>query len=154
MNKNDIKKLILEVFSEVKQQKNKLTREVFIYLEPKGPKEKFAQCATCRMWTGEDGLTCSILGKIKVTCEMSCNFYVYGKPSPNLKGKEVASYTPKEAGLVNRQVRCENCRSFDQKTSICMLFQSLNKSNPDLFQLEEKVNEYGCCNAQKPKIND
>jgi hypothetical protein len=151
MNKSDIKKLIKEVFFEVRGQKNKLTRETFIYLEPKGDKEKFAQCSTCRMWTGEEGQTCSILGKTRVTCEMSCNLYVHGKPSPSLKGKEIASYTPKEAGLVNRQIRCENCRSFDPKTSVCMLFQTLNKSHPNMFQLEEKVNEHGCCNAQKPK---
>ena len=130
------------------QGKEKLTRDVFLYLDPKEPRDSFAQCSTCRMWTTKD--TCSILGKTKVTGDMSCGLYVHGKPSPSLFGKEIESVTPKEAGLVNRQVRCENCRSFDKKTSVCMLFQSLNKSHSDIFQLEEKVNEYGCCNAQKP----
>jgi Pyruvate/2-oxoacid:ferredoxin oxidoreductase delta subunit len=134
------------LIEEDKETKEKIKRDAFVYLEPKGDKEKFAQCATCRMFTGE---SCSILGKTKVTAEMSCTLYVHGKPSTGLKGKEVASYTPQEAGLVNRQVRCENCRSFSN--GVCLLYQSLNKSNPDLFQLDEKVNPQGCCNAQMPR---
>ncbi len=143
--------MVVEAVEELKKDtsKSKITRDAFVYLEPKEPKEQFAQCATCRMWTGKEGNTCSILGKTKVTGDMSCTLYVHGKPSPSLKGKEVASYTPKEVGLVQRKVRCENCRSF--KNGICMLFKSLNKSNPDIFQLDEKVNAQGCCNAQMPK---
>lgn len=150
MNKEDIKKMVIEAIEELKKDtsKSKITRESFVYLEPRGDKTQFAQCSSCRMWTGKEGNTCSILGKTKVTGDMSCALYVHGNPSPGLKGKEVASYTPKEAGLVKRSVRCENCRSF--KDGICMLYQTLNKSNPDIFQLDEKVNPQGCCNAQMP----
>lgn len=144
-----LKDLIIEALKRNQESKGKLQRDIFIYLEPKEPKDQFAQCSTCRMWTGKDGNTCSILGKTKVTGDMSCDLYVNGKPSPDLKGKEIASMTPKEAGLVKRSVRCENCRSF--KNGICMLYQTLNKSNPDLFSLNEKVNPRGCCNAQMPK---
>lgn len=153
MNRSSVIKLIMEVVEELKKvtSKSKINRDTFIYLDPKGDKGKFAQCSTCRMWTGPEGNTCSILGKTKVTGDMSCNLYVHGQPATSLKGKEVSSYTPKEAGLVQRQVRCENCRSFDSEKSSCMLFQSLNKSLPDYFQLEEKVNPKGCCNAQMPK---
>ncbi len=149
MNRDDIKKLVIEALSEVKKDGGKLKRDIFIYLDPKGDGEKFAQCGTCRMFTGK---TCSILGKQKITPEMSCDYYVNGPISKGLLGKEVASVTPKEAGLVNRQVRCENCRSF--KDGVCLLYQTLNKSNPDLFDLDEKVNAQGCCNAQMPKSND
>lgn len=124
----------------------KITRDSFIYLEPKKEKENFAQCATCKLWTGK---TCLILGKTKVTGEMSCCYYIPGTPSKGSIGKEQSLLTPKEAGLVNRKVRCENCRSF--KNGICMLYQKLNQSNADIFDLNEKVNKYGCCNAQEPK---
>lgn len=142
----DIKKLVEAV---KKTAKGRLKRDTFIYLDPKGDKEQFAQCSTCRMWTGPENNTCSILGKIKVTGDMSCTLYTYGKPSPILVGKESPTYTAQEVGLVKRVVRCENCRSFEN--GICLLFQTLNKSNSDLFDLDEKVNAHGCCNAQMPK---
>ena|ERR1700675_1065293 len=154
MNRSEIIKMVIESVNELRKDtpKSKIKRDAFIYLDPKGNKDKFAQCSTCRMWTGPEGNTCSILGKTKVTGDMSCDLYVNGSPSPSLKGKELPSLTPKEAGLVKREVRCENCRSFDSKTSSCMLFQSLNKSLSDIFELDEKVNPKGCCNGQMPKI--
>lgn len=151
MKNINIKKLIFEVASQLSKDTKKLGRDIFSYLNPKEPKNTFAQCSTCQFWTGKEHNTCSILGKTKVTGDMSCNFYVHGNPSPDLDGKETNSLTPKEAGLVKRKVRCENCISFDSKTSSCMLYQSLNKKLPDLFELDEKVNAQGCCNAQKPK---
>src|SRR5689334_9403073 len=105
-----------QLITEAKFEMKKITRDAFLYLEPKEPKDQFAQCGTCRMFTGK---SCSILGKTKVTKDMSCGLYVHGPISPSLAGKEVASYTAKEAGLVNRAVRCENCRSFDN--GVCML---------------------------------
>ena len=136
-----------ELIKEVKKSKERVKRDAFLYLEPKG--KDFAQCVTCRMWTGPDGNTCSIMGKTKVTGDMSCGLYVNGKPSSNLKGKEQSNVTPEQAGLVKRKVRCENCRSFDN--GVCMLFKTLNDSNTELFDLDEKVNVQGCCNAQMSK---
>lgn len=136
-----LKSLIME-----KKSGEKITRDAFIYLDPKGDKKNFAQCATCRLWTGTG---CLILGKTKVTCDMSCNYYVNGTPAKDSAGKEEALLTSKEAGLVTRKVRCENCRSF--KDGICQLYQALNKRLPDIFDLNEKVDAQGCCNAQKPK---
>jgi len=146
-----LKDIINEAVSEVEKTKTKLKRDIFVYLDPKEPRDQFAQCATCRMWTGKDNNTCSILGKTKVTGDMSCDLYTYGKPSLSLAGKEVATYTPEEVGLVKRSVRCQNCRSFDPQKSVCMLYQALNQKNADLFDLDEKVNPQGCCNAQMPK---
>lgn len=135
-----------QLIAEKKEKMEKITRESFTYLDPTGDKSKFAQCGTCRMFTGTG---CTILGKTKVTAEMSCNFYVHGEPAKDKEGKEEALLTSKEAGLVNRQVRCENCRSFSN--GVCLLYQALNKKNPDIFNLDEKVDKQGCCNAQMPK---
>lgn len=141
------------IVEAIKKTANKrVKRDAFIYLEAQEPKQQFAQCSTCVMWTGKEGNTCSILGKTKVTGDMSCGLYVHGKPSPSFIGKEEDIYTAEEVGLVNRKVRCENCRSFDK--GVCMLFKTLNESNSDIFDLEEKVDGYACCNAQMPKDND
>lgn len=123
----------------------KVHRDAFIYLEPKEPKDTFAQCASCAMWTGK---TCTILGPdVPVDDDDSCSFYVHGpKAQP---GTEKALVTPEEAGFVDRQVRCENCVSFNAGT--CELFKALNKALPEQFDLEEKVNPKGCCNAQREK---
>lgn len=139
---------LLELIEEAKNSYKKLDRTTFLYLDPKGDEHKFAQCGTCKLFTGKK---CLILGNTKITAEMSCNLYVNGTPLKKLVGKEIKSLTPKEAGLVNRQVRCENCISYNKEESTCELFKSLNKSNPNLFDLDIKVDEYGCCNAQRPK---
>jgi hypothetical protein len=131
---------------EKKKTGAKIHRDAFIYLDPKGNKNDFAQCSSCSMWTGAK---CMILGNTKVTGTMSCSFYIHGIPPKNKAGKEEALVTAKEAGLVDRKVRCENCRSFDDGK--CLLFESLNKSNSDVFDLDEKVDKHGCCNAQMPK---
>lgn len=127
---------------------DKIKRDAFLYMDPKGPKEEFAQCSTCANWTGE---TCMILGKdVKVTADMTCGLYVHGEPNSDGKGQEEKLISSEEAGLVKRQVRCENCASFDGKEK-CLLFEALNKSMSDHFKLDTKVNKLGCCNAQKEK---
>ena len=127
----------------------KINEAAFLYLDPKEPKEKFAQCAACMMFTGS---TCTIHGKdVKITGKMSCGLYVHGKPMPEEKGHEMKSVTPKESGLVDRQVRCENCK-FYHDPNICDLFGRLNKEGS--FDLNTKVNQYGCCNAQEPKESE
>ena len=133
-------------------QPAKIKRDAFIYLDPKGNKKKFAQCETCMMWTGPKHNTCTIHGKDEsITVTMSCDFYVHGMPMPKMAGKEHKSVTPKESGLVDRKVRCENCGHYSTKpTSHCHLFMTLNKAHPELFDLEEGVDKYGCCNANVP----
>ena len=90
------------LITEAKKTMEKIKRDAFIYLDPKGDKSKFAQCSTCRLWTGTG---CLILGKTKVTADMTCNLYVNGEPQKDKAGKEEALMTPEEAGLVTRQVR-------------------------------------------------
>ena len=70
---------------------------------------------------------------------------------PEEKGHEMKSVTPKEAGFVRRQVRCENCEYYEEEDSHCHLFMMLNDKMKIAFKLNEKVDKYGCCNAQMPK---
>jgi hypothetical protein len=56
----------------------RLTRDAFIYLDPKPPENEFAQCWTCRMWVPSE--RCSIHGPdVKVTGGMSCALYIHGE---------------------------------------------------------------------------
>ena len=122
-----------------------IKRDAFLYMEPKKTMKNFAQCGTCMMFTGK---TCTILGKdIKITAAMSCGLYVPGKPMPEEQGHEMKSLTPKEAGLVNTKVRCENCHHGDKKRGICLMFEKLNEEQSEMFELEEMIDPQGCCNA-------
>ena len=144
----------------------KITRDAFIYLDPvsNAPKQKFAQCAECRLWVpGFKSGGCVIHGSaVTVKATMSCAFFVTwptGKPDPGTASAQLAelkktippAVTPQQSGLVDRQVRCENCAHFDAKRSICFLFEKLNKVLPEIFALKPQVNAYGCCNAQESK---
>jgi hypothetical protein len=127
----------------------KITRDAFLYLDPKPPEDEFAQCGTCIMFI-PDHDRCMIHGaKIKVDEDDSCGLYVHGVPR---NGPPTAAVTPKESGLVGRQVRCENCEHFNGK-DLCLLFKNLNRVLPDKFDLDTKVSPKGCCNAQIPKSN-
>ncbi len=124
----------------------KLTRDTFLYLDPKPPFATFAQCETCMMFTGEAAETCTIHGaKVRVTKDHSCGLYVHGTPMPDEQGHEMASVTPEESGLIKAQVRCENCQSFQAQKTTCTLFQWLSRGWA--FALNPKVHPHGCCNA-------
>lgn len=137
------KKIVLEA-----KEADKIGRDAFLYMDPKGSDKKaFAQCGTCVMSRGK---TCAILGpNTYITDEMSCGLYLPGDPIEELKDKELKLVTSKEAGLVDRKVRCENCKSFDSTQNTCLLFEALNKLPQ--FKLDVKVDKQGCCNAQMPK---
>jgi len=127
----------------------KIKRDAFLYLDPKAPNNTFAQCGTCMMFTGK---TCTIHGKnVKITGDMSCGLYVHGKPMPEEQGHEMKSVTPKESGLVNEPVRCENCVSFDARESECELYEHLNEHEDSQFDLDKSVKAKGCCNAFRGK---
>lgn len=128
------------------RDKGKNTRDCFLYMEPKPPVDQFAQCGTCRLYVS--GVSrCSILGPdVEVPEGASCGSYVHGEPHEQ---PIRASTTPEEVGLVFHQVRCSNCVSFADRK--CNLYIQLNKALPDLFDLDENVSAFACCNAQKPK---
>jgi hypothetical protein len=120
---------------------HKIGRDAFLYLSPKPPKDQFAQCGTCRDFTGTG---CMILGQTRITKGMSCGLYVRGQPRLNMKGREQSLVSPEQAGLVNFQVRCENCK-YGGPT--CKLYEALNEELPDKFDLETKIDPKACCNG-------
>ncbi len=125
----------------------KLTRDIFLYMDPVGQTQRFAQCSTCRDWVTGDRL-CVIHGrKVKVPGTASCGLYVNGVPQP-AGSPTLARVTPRESGLVNREVRCENCHFFGEGE--CGLYQILNDWRPEMFALDVGVDSHGCCNAQTP----
>lgn len=138
---------IINLLEATDSGSNKLTVNAFIYLPPKGDKDEFAQCSTCQLFLpGKE--RCGIFGKNdKVVANASCGLYLHGKPHDDqpISG----AVTPEQAGYVLGQVRCENCVWF--KDSACDLFKLLNEKMPDAFDLTEKVNAKGCCNAFQSK---
>jgi hypothetical protein len=128
----------------------KINRAAFLYLDPVRPLGSFAQCSTCRDWVTGDR-RCFIHGrKVTVPGTASCGFYVHGPVRP--AGTSVYAWvTPEESGLVNRQVRCENCKYMDGATH-CGFFAKLNNELPEVFDLDETIDAHGCCNAQTPEM--
>jgi hypothetical protein len=126
----------------------KINRSAFLYLDPRfAPKSRWAQCSTCRDWVSNHR-RCVIHGpKVTVRGSMSCGFYIWGVPVSNRE--TVAKVTPTESGLVDREVRCENCRFFGDDE--CGLYRILNDWRPEMFDLDVKVHKLGCCNAQQPE---
>ncbi|PWT78348.1 MAG: hypothetical protein C5B60_01285, partial [Chloroflexi bacterium] len=124
----------------------KKQRDAFLYLDPRTPDKRFAQCGTCRLFLPGREL-CGIIGNHAVASD-SCGFYGHGKPTDDQPVTK--SVTAKEAGFVRRQVRCENCKHFHDG-HLCGLFETLNKVMPDEWDLDPEVDKYGCCNAQSPR---
>jgi len=122
----------------------KITREAFLYME--SDEEDFAQCGTCWQFDPEQK-RCAILGPdFEVDADDSCCLYTKGDP---VEGQPmVTRVTPKDAGFVKREVRCENCVYGGKK---CELYVMLNKKLPDVFNLNPNIKPRACCNAQTPK---
>jgi hypothetical protein len=128
---------------EAKGDTPKIDRSAFIYLKPKGDKNQFAQCGTCTAFL-PNKQRCAWFGKNdKVIAEASCSLYVHGKPNDDQA--IINSVSPKDAGYVVGKVRCENCTHV--KGSNCSLYQKLNQELPELFDLDEKIEDKACCNA-------
>ena len=127
----------------------KLGADAFLYMDSDGDEDRFAQCSTCRDWIEGDDL-CVIHGPyLEVLGSMSCGLYVCGDTQP--KGTDtIFAITPDESGLVDREVRCENCRHFEAPNT-CGLFSYLNKQLPDTFEIDTRIDPKGCCNAQQPR---
>lgn len=167
----DIQKKYIAPISRPGAIKN--NRDAFLYFDPspKSPKDKFAQCETCRMFVpdeymgGKEGnesddmdLCIAHGSNVKVGETFSCGLYAgwpKGPPNPEvikdhareLKKGIPGSVTPDESGLVDRQVRCENCIFHLKKNSTCHLYDMLNKTLPKYWDLDIHVDPKGCCNA-------
>jgi hypothetical protein len=123
----------------------KIHNDAFVYLDPKPPENKFAQCSTCALFLpGKQ--RCGIFSKdFKVVANAACSLYVHGKPHDDQQ--IINSVSPEEAGYVVGQVRCENCGWYEADHKECGLYEMLNKKLPDVFDLDEYVDPKGCCNA-------
>jgi hypothetical protein len=126
----------------------KLGADAFLYLNPEPGVEDFAQCFSCRDWVRDDD-RCVIHGPhVRVPGTASCGLYVCGEVQPS--GTEtIAVVSTQESGLVDREVRCENCRHSQGTT--CGLFILLNNELPDTFEIDTEIEPKGCCNAQQPR---
>ena len=122
----------------------KTTRDAFLYM--KGNVKDFAQCSSCVFWFSKINRCQLHSDKDKIDGDDSCGLYVQGKPQET--GKCASLTTPKQSGLVDRKVRCENCWHFSNNN--CSLYENLNKKLPEVFDLETKVGPQDCCNAQNP----
>jgi hypothetical protein len=102
------------------------------------------------MWIVND--LCAIHGtEVKVTAGMSCGLYIHGDPITDPKpGDAKKIVTPNESGLVDRQVRCENCKWGGKEVYVCGLFSLLNLRHGNIFKLDTSIDPKGCCNAQQP----
>jgi len=129
---------------------SKLGADAFLYLDPDGDEDEFAQCSSCRDWIKDDDL-CVIHGPyLTVPGTASCGLYVCGEPQP--AGTEAHfKVTPEESGLVDREVRCENCISGGPEAYTCKLFVLLNETLPEEFDIRTDIDPKGCCNAQRPR---
>lgn len=148
---------------------SKVTRDAFLYLEPKHNEEDFAQCGPCRMFVGEghgfDEGRCILHGtRVEIDDDDSCGFMAEwptpdGAPNPEVvldHARELhegipGSVTPKESGLVDRRVQCHRCKFANAAVSRCGLYEKLNAAFPEIFDLDPKIKRHACCNAQSPK---
>jgi len=121
-------------------------RSVFLYLDPAASDDD-KQCGTCWFWVRDDRCLIHRAHDI-VKATASCCYHLYGPPH-RAGVRPLGLTTPKESGLVDREVRCENCLWFDDD-SVCNLFELLNRKLPDVWDLDIKVKPKGCCNAQEP----
>jgi hypothetical protein len=127
---------------------DKIHRDAFLYDEPQEECPDFGQCGTCFFFTGAK---CFLHGDEIMHQGMSCGLYTHSEPQIDLAGMELPLITPEQSGLVDRAVRCENCRHFDAEDGDCDLYEKLNAAMPGAFCLQMKVSPRGCCNAQTPK---
>ena len=130
----------------------KVTRDAFLYMDPQGDPKIFAQCGSCALFLPSKQL-CAVIraaagGAEHVMAAWSCGGYAFGEPDDDQR--ILAAMPAEEAGLVQRAVRCENCR-FRDGEAWCGLFDSLNKQNSDIFDLDPNIDFYGCCDAQSDR---
>jgi len=128
----------------------KIKRDAFLYYD--GYQINFAQCGSCWLFNRREE-RCAVLPSVdEVLRTDSCGYWGAGEYDWNLRSMELPRFKPEEVGFVRRQVRCENCAHFDAERRVCYLYETLNKDQPDLFDLDTKVVPGGCCNAQVPKV--
>ena len=124
-----------------------IKRDAFLYLPAAGGDK---QCSSCWLFNAEVK-RCKVLAKdFEVEASDSCGYWgpVAGEQDLDVVAWE--RFTPEEVGFVKHAVRCENCHYFDDGR--CGLFFHLNATAHKVFDLDERVDAKGCCNAQTPKV--
>ena len=93
---------------------------------------------------------CAVIGKeTSISPTGSSIYYGFGTPTDNQPIN--ARFTAEEIGYVDRQVRCINCKFVNIKKSHCKLYKLLNTLASWIFDLDYKIDLFGCCNFQTPK---
>lgn len=123
----------------------RVTRDAFLYFEPRGNIPDHAQCSSCSLRLVTNRSACAVMGGRQVDLGGSCGFYLQGEPACP---RPVAVLAREQVGYVVRQVRCENCRYGGGE---CELYKTLNQRAPEIFDLDPRIRPLGCCNAQEPK---
>jgi len=126
-----------------------ISRAAFLYMDPMGRENTFAQCISCRFWRPNTQQCALFVPDIPVRAGASCGLYVYG-PSTDQQ-PYIPSVFPKEAGLETREMRCINCTYYRDEHQSCHLYYTLNSTRGDIFDLDIHVHPHGCCNANTPK---
>lgn len=132
---------------------NAITRDAFLYLAPGSdyPPETFALCASCVQFAGRSCLIMESLGDT-VEPDHSCGAYLPGGPAPTEHAVAAMDLvTPADVGYVRHPTQCRRCVSFDASNSTCRLYRGLNEAMPTGFALDERVDQFGCCNAHRLK---
>lgn len=120
----------------------KIGREAFVYLSPKEPVDRFAQCETCLNFIPARGRCRLFTDRDDVRPSGTCGLYAHGEPSDDADPEGATDKT--QAGYLVAEVRCQNCSWFDHG---CDLYRTLNDRLGQVFDLDENVDEHGCCNA-------
>jgi hypothetical protein len=124
---------------------SKIHRDAFLYMDNTDNVEDFAQCKTCATWVNR---LCLVLDKL-VNPEDTCGLYTLSAHQQVPEPIAIAKVSPIEAGFLEAtDVRCENCYYGGAR---CGLFNRLNQTLPETFDLKEEINPKGCCNAWTPK---
>jgi hypothetical protein len=136
----------INLFESTKADK-KIDGTAFLYMSPKPPHAKFAECGTCVHFRPESKLCALFRDTDQVAPQMSCGLYAHGAPEESQPCR--AAVTPEVAGLVDGPVRCRHCAWYD---GACGLYATFVEKLPDVFDLDPEVDADGCCNAwQKGK---
>lgn len=123
---------------------SKITRNAFLYMEPSGDHDEFAQCGSCENFSPESKSCKWFTKEDPVDGDDSCGLYAFGTPHEQ---ESLGTVTKEEAGFVQRRVQCHRCRFGGQPK--CRLYMMLNRMAPQNFDLNEKIKKNACCNAFK-----
>jgi hypothetical protein len=128
-----------------------VTRDAMGFVKAGDRGRNNAQCVSCWKW-GKNNKRCATLQPDDVVkARDSCVNYEPGTPQATVEPN--GAWTKITAGFVSHEVRCGQCREFDDRdydNTHCDLYAQLNRILPLKFDLDKHVDEYDCCNFQTP----